>query len=77
VGQGGDIRAEILAKSVIVHGTVTGNVTAREKVEVRETGSIEGDIVTPGLVVTEGAVVSGRVQMPRTAVNRAELPVAV
>jgi len=77
VGQGGDIRAEILAKSVIVHGTVTGNVTAREKVEVRETGSIEGDIVTPGLSVSEGAVMSGRVEMPRTAEKDEQLPVAV
>jgi cytoskeletal protein CcmA (bactofilin family) len=77
VGRGGDVRAEILAKSVIVHGTVTGNVTARERVEVLETGSIDGDISTPGLAVTEGAVVSGRVQMPRTAVNREQLPVAV
>jgi cytoskeletal protein CcmA (bactofilin family) len=41
-------------------------------VEVRETGSIEGDIVTPGLAVSEGAVVSGRVQMPRTPVKREE-----
>jgi cytoskeletal protein CcmA (bactofilin family) len=77
VGQGGDIRAEIVAKSVIVHGSVTGNVTARERVEVRETGSIEGDIVTPGLAVSEGAVVSGRVQMPRTPVSREELSLAV
>ena len=77
VGQGGDIRAEIVAKSVIVHGTVTGNVTARERVEVRETGAIEGDIVTPGLAVSEGAVLSGRVDMPRTTANREQLPVAV
>jgi cytoskeletal protein CcmA (bactofilin family) len=77
VGQGGDIRAEIVAKAVTVHGTVTGNVTAVERVEVRETGSIVGDIVTPGLAVSEGAVLSGRVQMPRTAVNREQLPVAV
>jgi cytoskeletal protein CcmA (bactofilin family) len=77
VGQGGDIRAEIVAKSVIVHGTVTGNVTARERVEVRETGAIEGDIVTPGLAVSEGAVLSGRVEMPRTTVSREQLPVAV
>jgi cytoskeletal protein CcmA (bactofilin family) len=77
VGQGGDIRGEILAKSVIVHGTVTGNVTAREKVEVRETGTIEGDIVTPGLSISEGAVLSGRVEMPRTAAKDEQLPVAV
>jgi cytoskeletal protein CcmA (bactofilin family) len=77
VGQGGDIRAEIVAKSVIVHGTVTGNVTARERVEVRETGAIEGDIVTPGLAVSEGAVLSGRVEMPRTTAAREQLPVAV
>ena len=47
-------------------GAVTGNVTAGEKVEIRATGSITGDLAAPCLVVAEGGHLQGKVEMPLT-----------
>ena len=55
------IHGDIVARVVAVHGEVTGTITAAHKVEVGETGSVQGDIITPRMVVAEGAVLHGRV----------------
>ena len=61
IGPDADIRADIVAKTVTIHGTVIGNVRAGAKVDIRATGRIEGDLTAPIIVVAEGAVVCGRV----------------
>lgn len=65
VGAEGKLRAEIKAKSVVVVGKVTGNVTATERVEVQSSGIVEGDVRAPRLIVQEGAVINGSVEMTR------------
>lgn len=65
IGQSAKARAEITAKTVIVLGEVVGNITATEKVDLKDTGSVEGDIVSPRLSVADGATFSGRVDMNR------------
>src|SRR5688572_20289305 len=55
IGPNGKIRAEVFAKSVIVLGEVTGNVTASEKVDIRDNGSVDGDIISPRVAIAEGA----------------------
>jgi cytoskeletal protein CcmA (bactofilin family) len=55
------IRGDIVARAVAVHGKVLGSVTADRKVEVGETGFVDGSISTPRMVVAEGAVLRGRV----------------
>lgn len=65
IGPTAKARAEILAKSVIVLGEVVGNITASEKLEIRDSGSVEGDIVSPRLAVADGATFRGRVDMNR------------
>jgi cytoskeletal protein CcmA (bactofilin family) len=77
VGCGGGIQAEIVAKTVVIQGAVTGNVTAREKVDIRETGSIEGDIVAPRVAIADGAILRGRVETQRESAERPRLPLAV
>jgi len=73
VGPGGSIRAEIAAKSVNIEGSVIGNVTATEKVQVLDTGSVEGDIVAPRIAVSEGAVLRGRIDAgPKHAEKHAD-----
>ena len=66
IGRNAKARAEIVAKSVIVLGEVVGNITASEKLDIQETGSVEGDIVSPRLAVADGATFRGRVDMNRT-----------
>lgn len=57
------IRGEIVARAVVVHGTVKGTINARARVEVGDTGSVEGDILAPRIAVSEGAVLQGRIGM--------------
>ena len=55
----------MFAKSVIVLGEVTGNVTASDKVDIRDNGSVDGDIVSPRVAIAEGAHFRGSVDMQR------------
>jgi cytoskeletal protein CcmA (bactofilin family) len=66
VGPHGHIKAEIFAKAVMVLGAVTGTITASEKVDLRETGSVHGNIVAPRVAIAEGARFHGRVDMEGT-----------
>jgi cytoskeletal protein CcmA (bactofilin family) len=65
IGPNGKIRAEVFAKAVIVLGEVTGNVTASEKVDIRDNGSVDGDITSPRVAIAEGAHFRGAVDMQR------------
>jgi cytoskeletal protein CcmA (bactofilin family) len=66
VGPHADIKAAIAAKAVVIMGAVTGNVTAGEKIEIQNTGSINGDVVAPRLAIADGGSLRGKVQMPRS-----------
>src|SRR5256885_2312211 len=55
IGPNGKIKAQVFAKAVIVLGEVTGNVTASDKVDIRDNGSVDGDIVAPRVAIAEGA----------------------
>jgi len=65
IGPNGRIKAQVLAKSVIVLGEVNGNVTATEKVDIRDGGSVDGDIISPRVAIAEGAHFRGTVDMQR------------
>ena len=61
IGPDADIRAEISAKNVVIMGGVTGNVLAGEKVEIRSTGSVTGDIASPRFAIQDGGCMRGKV----------------
>ena len=63
IGPNGNVKAEIDAKQVTIVGRVTGNVSATERVEIRDSGRLDGDLVSPGLVIHEGAEVNGSISM--------------
>jgi len=65
IGANGRIKAQVFAKAVIVLGEVTGNVTATDKVDIRDNGSVDGDIVSPRVAIAEGAHFRGSVDMQR------------
>jgi cytoskeletal protein CcmA (bactofilin family) len=65
IGSNGKIKASVFAKALIVLGEVTGNVTASDKVEIRDGGSVDGDIVAPRVAIAEGAHFRGSVDMQR------------
>jgi cytoskeletal protein CcmA (bactofilin family) len=61
IGSGAEVKADLAAQTVTISGTVTGNVTATSIVDLRATGSVAGDIITPRLIMAEGAIIKGRV----------------
>jgi cytoskeletal protein CcmA (bactofilin family) len=65
IGPNGKIKAQVYAKAVIVLGEVNGNVSASEKVDIRDGGSVDGDIVSPKVAIAEGAHFRGSVDMQR------------
>ena len=65
IGPNGRIKAQVFAKSVIVLGEVNGNVTATDKVDIRDNGSVDGDIISPRVAIAEGAHFRGSVDMQR------------
>jgi len=67
IGPDADIRAEVVAKAVVIMGAVTGNVTAAERVDIRATGSLVGDLASPRLAIADGGSLRGRVEMPASS----------
>ena len=63
IGANGSCAAEVHAKTVVVVGKVTGNVIATERIEIQATGLVNGDVSAPRLIVQEGAVVNGSIEM--------------
>ena len=69
IGPNGRIKAQVFAKAVVVLGEVTGNVTASDKVDIRDNGSVDGDIISPRVAIAEGAHFRGSVDMQRKAAS--------
>ena len=62
IGAGASVKADLAARTITISGAVTGSVIAIEKVDLRATGSVVGDIVAPRLVLSDGAVITGRIE---------------
>jgi len=72
IGPNGKIKAQVFAKSVIILGEVTGNVTATEKVDIRDNGSVDGDLASPRVAIAEGAHFRGSIDMQKTGAKPGE-----
>lgn len=85
VGAQGQVKAEIQASRVIVQGAVTGNITARDRIEIRKTGRVLGDLLAPGISIEDGAYFKGSIEIlreegrpatPALSLSRIETPEA-
>jgi cytoskeletal protein CcmA (bactofilin family) len=65
IGTNGKIKAQVFAKTVIVLGEVIGNITSSEKVDIRDHGSVDGDITSPKVAIAEGSHFRGAIDMNR------------
>lgn len=63
VGEQGKVKAQIVAKTVVVIGQVQGNITAVDKVDIRDKGAVDGDICAPRVAIAEGAHFRGSIDM--------------
>jgi cytoskeletal protein CcmA (bactofilin family) len=72
IGETGEVNAQINVNSLIVNGKLTGSVTAGTRVEIYPPGKVFGDIKTPILVISEGAIFEGNCQMEKKEASRDE-----
>ncbi|WP_414653991.1 bactofilin family protein [Hyalangium sp.] len=63
IGDGARVEAKISAGTVIIHGTVVGNVTALQIIELKQPGRVKGDLTTPALTIERGASYDGTCTM--------------
>lgn len=79
IGANAKIKAQVFAKAVVIFGEIMGNVAATEKVDIRDSGSVDGDIAAPRVAIAEGAHFRGSIDMQRssTGEQKAEVKPAV
>ena len=63
VGPNGIVEGEISAKQVTVVGKVNGNISATERLELADSSQVSGDLISPRLLVQEGAQLNGNISM--------------
>lgn len=66
VGPNGHVKANINAKEVVIQGKVDGNVSATERVELRKSAVLVGDIVTRRIVIEDGAYFKGGIDIGKS-----------
>ncbi len=74
IGATGSIGSDVSASSVLIGGTVMGNVNAPEKVELTSTAKVFGDITTAVIVIDENAVFQGKCDMNRQPEDKKNAP---
>lgn len=65
IGDNGRIEAAIFAKAVIVQGEVRGDITASEKIDIRDKGKVDGNLISPRVAIADGAEFRGSIDMQR------------
>jgi cytoskeletal protein CcmA (bactofilin family) len=63
IGAAGTVKGEVQAKAVVIVGRMVGNVKGLERIEIQGSGVVEGDVASPRLIVAEGAVLNGTIEM--------------
>jgi cytoskeletal protein CcmA (bactofilin family) len=65
IGQSAHVSGEITAAEVVVHGEVTGNLLATGRIEIKNHGSVIGDLATSRIMIEEGAYFKGAIEIAR------------
>ena len=63
VGPNGQVKASVEAKAIVVQGKLEGNVQASDRVELRKSAVVSGDISTQRISIEEGAYLKGKVDI--------------
>ena len=66
VGRSGQLSSEVTAREVIVYGNVSGNLRARDRVEIKKDGRVIGDIATTRISIEDGAYFKGHIEIEHT-----------
>jgi cytoskeletal protein CcmA (bactofilin family) len=65
IGPNGRIKAQVFAKTIVVQGEVHGNITASERIDIRDNGSVDGDLSSPRVAIADGAHFRGAIDMQK------------
>lgn len=78
IGPNGRVRANVFAKDVVIHGKVDGTVTGVNRVELKKSAVLAGDIITHRIVIEDGAFFKGAIDIrqPEQAKEPARMPAA-
>ena len=74
IGETGDLEADIEVGSISINGKVKGTLNASELIEVFSQGKVIGKVVTPRLIIEEGAFFQGTCQMEMKALTGKKEP---
>jgi cytoskeletal protein CcmA (bactofilin family) len=66
LGPGSEVKANVNARSVLIGGTLNGDVTVTERIQVQTTGVLIGDVIAPRLVIHDGGVLRGKAEVAGT-----------
>lgn len=69
------LEADVHVPTVTVHGTVSGNVAAAERVELSPTATVKGTLVAPAVILRDGATFNGKIQVERKGASRSNAKV--
>jgi cytoskeletal protein CcmA (bactofilin family) len=67
VGASAKLTADVVAREVVVYGSVKGNLRARDRIEIKKDGSVVGDLTTARIMIEDGAYFKGSIEIDRTA----------
>lgn len=70
IGPDAVVHSHIEAREVVVRGAVVGNVNTSERIEIRNGGSLTGDVVAHSVSIEEGAYFKGSIDMRRAEQGR-------
>jgi len=67
IGPNGRVKADVTAKAVVVQGKLDGSITASDRVELRKSAVVNGDLTTQRIAIEEGAFLKGKVDVQKEA----------
>jgi cytoskeletal protein CcmA (bactofilin family) len=67
VGATAKVTADIIAREVVVYGSVKGNLRAKDRIEIKKDGSVNGDLTTSRIMIEDGAYFKGSIEIDRGA----------
>ena len=73
IGPNGRVKANVVAKSVTIAGKLDGNIRATDRVDLRQTAVVLGDIATQRIAIEDGAYFKGGVDIQREAKSQADV----
>jgi cytoskeletal protein CcmA (bactofilin family) len=67
VGTTAKVTADIIAREVVVYGNVKGNLRAKDRIEIKKDGSVNGDLTTSRIMIEDGAYFKGSIEIDKSA----------